>query len=243
MPRPIPVVNTTNNTIFVGTGVGFKTGDQITYKAGTGGAIGGLQDGSNYYVHVLEGGQVQLYDTAADAMNGTSTGLMHLTSTGGSTSAKLTRAQIAGIPSFLLGSDITFDPSTSVQVFALGQAAALHDGDAVVYSAGGGTPMGGLTDGQTYFVIEVGNGNYQLAATRADALAGNAIALSGNGNTNQRLLATGDSFRAAATSGPGVARSASPGRSRSTSSTPTPTRRSATLVPPRSPSPAAATPR
>jgi hypothetical protein len=42
-------------------------------------------------------------------------------------------------------------------------------GDAVVYSAGGGTPVGGLVDGGTYYVVMTGPHSFRLAATKCQA--------------------------------------------------------------------------
>ena len=45
-------------------------------------------------------------------------------------------------------------------------------GDRVVYSNGGGTSIGGLTNGATYFVIRINNNRFRLATTKANAIAG-----------------------------------------------------------------------
>ena len=50
-------------------------------------------------------------------------------------------------------------------------------GQAVVYSNGGGTSIGGLTNGGTYFVIVVDANTVKLATTKALAVAGTAINL------------------------------------------------------------------
>jgi hypothetical protein len=79
------------------------------------------------------------------------------------------------------------DPATAVDPAAhtvnFGQADNLNTGDAVTYSAGGGTAIGGLTDGQTYYVIAVDADHIELAASHADALAGSAIAITNAGAT------------------------------------------------------------
>ena len=59
---------------------------------------------------------------------------------------------------------------------------AIATGDAVIYSSGGSTPIGGLTDGQTYYAIVVGTGTFgaqqiRLATTRDRAVSGLAITL------------------------------------------------------------------
>lgn len=45
-------------------------------------------------------------------------------------------------------------------------------GDRVVYSNGGGTSIGGLTNGDTYFVIRINNNRFRLTTTKANAIAG-----------------------------------------------------------------------
>ena len=53
----------------------------------------------------------------------------------------------------------------------------LTTGDAVLYSDGGGTTLGGLTDNTTYYVIRIDDTSFKLAANLSDANAGTAIAL------------------------------------------------------------------
>ena len=48
-------------------------------------------------------------------------------------------------------------------------------GDRVVYNNGGGTSIGGLTSGTTYFVSRVNNNRFRLATTRANAIAGTGV--------------------------------------------------------------------
>src|SRR5690606_21825817 len=50
-------------------GHGLKTGDAITYEAGSG-AMGGLQDGKTYYVILLDNNTAELAASAADALAG-----------------------------------------------------------------------------------------------------------------------------------------------------------------------------
>ena len=42
-------------------------------------------------------------------------------------------------------------------------------GDQLVYGAGGGTPIGGLADGATYYAIAMGGNSYELADTKCHA--------------------------------------------------------------------------
>lgn len=48
-------------------------------------------------------------------------------------------------------------------------------GDQVVYNNGGGTSIGGLTSGNTYYVSRVNNNRFRLATTRAAAIAGTGV--------------------------------------------------------------------
>ena len=78
-------VNTSQNTINLGSTSPFNTGDAVTYETLSGGAaIGGLTSGTTYYVRVASGGSINLYDTAAHANAGGTTGLEKLTSAGSS---------------------------------------------------------------------------------------------------------------------------------------------------------------
>ena len=76
----------------------------------------------------------------------------------------------------------TFDPTTAVanDEIKLGAPLVLPTGTAVMYTSGpGGAPIGGLTDGTTYYVIAdpVNPDGLKLALTADDAMAGNAITL------------------------------------------------------------------
>jgi Ca2+-binding RTX toxin-like protein len=73
-----------NNTINFGA-TNLLTGDVVTYHA-VGAGIGGLVDGSQYYVNVQADGTVRLYDSEAHAVNGTDIGLKLLTAGSGTES-------------------------------------------------------------------------------------------------------------------------------------------------------------
>jgi hypothetical protein len=79
----------------------------------------------------------------------------------------------------------------SAHTIELGTAHGLKTGDAVLYRAGGGTPINGLTDGTTYFAI-VDPGaptKLRLASSHQAATAGQAIAITRTGATgNQHRL-------------------------------------------------------
>src|SRR5262249_39438315 len=72
-------------------------------------------------------------------------------------------------------------------------------GDAVIYDNGGGinTNIGGLTSGTTYYaIVDPANPKkVKLAKTRADALAGHAIPLTGVGKGTTQMLKSAGDFR------------------------------------------------
>ena len=75
-------VNYTNETIDLGTSSGLSTGDQVYYRTNGGTAIGGLTNGSKYYVRDTGSGKFALYDTKAHAQDTLSTtGRVDLTDT------------------------------------------------------------------------------------------------------------------------------------------------------------------
>ena len=62
---------------------GFSTGDAVVYSINGGTAIGGLTDGTTYYVRVVAAGQIELYDTQAHALDtGATTGRANITDVG-----------------------------------------------------------------------------------------------------------------------------------------------------------------
>src|SRR5262249_13301007 len=82
----------------------------------------------------------------------------------------------------LTSSALTFDPSsvtTSIVNNEIGFTfnPGLYTGEAVVYHNNGGTSIGGLTDGTTYYVISVDATHIQLAKTLADASSSTPAAI------------------------------------------------------------------
>jgi hypothetical protein len=162
-------VNGAANTIDLGYAHGFKNGDQVVYSdGGADAAIGGLVDGNVYYVHVINPTTVALVEDPADAASGINRVDLDPTGTVGDT--------------FNLGH--TIDPAAAVIDSAnsinLGYAHSFQLGQAVVYRMGtGGTPIGGLEDGHTYYVVpdEVNPDVFQLATTEENAEAENPIVI------------------------------------------------------------------
>ncbi|HUJ86770.1 MAG TPA: hypothetical protein VLX30_07975 [Burkholderiales bacterium] len=175
-----PIVNSANSTIYLGNTSALHTGDQLTYDDEGGGVIGGLTQGMAYYVQVMDGGLVKLYDSASDAAAGGSTGLVVLTSTGSGDRQRFT----AGAQAFEFnptGTTAHRDPivNTGSSTIVVGFTTGLQTGDQVSYDAEGGAPIGGLTSGANYYVSVVGDGTIQLYDTQAHALAGGSTGLIG----------------------------------------------------------------
>ncbi|MCB1491701.1 MAG: hypothetical protein KDJ77_07865, partial [Rhodobiaceae bacterium] len=93
-------------------------------------------------------------------------------------------------------SPLPFNPATAVdsnaETIDLGEDRGLKTGDTLIYSSGGGTAVGGLTNGQAYYAIVDASDptKVKLAATFEDAQAGTAIDLDGS-------VATGSSHNLA----------------------------------------------
>lgn len=66
----------------------------------------------------------------------------------------------------------------------------LQTGQAIVYNNVGGTVITGLTNATTYFLIRISATTFSLATTRANAVAGTAIALTGDGTGTHNFTAT-----------------------------------------------------
>lgn len=78
----------------------------------------------------------------------------------------------------------TFNPTTTVTIASETITLTGHTystGNSVVYSKGGGTVIGGLVEGTTYYIIKVGANTIKLAANVTDANAGTAINLTSVG--------------------------------------------------------------
>ncbi len=150
-------VNAANNTIDLGYVDGFQNGDQVVYSDGGDDQIDGLIDGSVYYVGVINPTTIVLGRTAAEAL---------------ASADAINGLADPSAPKFgaaaLIGNN----------ELNLGYVDGFQTGDGVVYNDGGGTNLGGLTNGQTYYVIAVNATDIKLAASYEDALSGQAITLS-----------------------------------------------------------------
>ena len=152
LSQTTPVVDYAANTIEL-PGSGLQNGDIIDYDPGDGDPIGGLTAGP-YSVIVVDPDHIQLASTATP-----------------NTPIDLVPLDLdTGLQDFTLGDQIyTFDPLLQPTVNLANNSIWMETngfktGDQVTYLTGGGMPIGGLKDGQTYVVIEGADGNsFQLA--------------------------------------------------------------------------------
>jgi hypothetical protein len=182
-PTTNVTVDTSANEIDLGYNPGFTTGDEVVYDNGGGGTIGGLTSGQVYFVIVdaTNHNKIKLAASKSDALAGTA---ITLTSTGGHFQQSF-RKVVPNTHTFNAANNVL--PGSSANSIKM-DATNLNTGDAVIYHNGGGTSIAGLIDGHTYYVIKKSSSQIQLAATQADASAGNAIALGSTGTSSSQSL-------------------------------------------------------
>lgn len=193
--------NPTKNTIF-SLSHGLSNGSQLLYKADGETEIGGLTDLETYYVidastdrfrlsEVIGGSEVDL--TSA----GTGTQIFSIQTEGAFDGVYAIDSVISNTE-FTLSNTVeipkttrSFDPSTDVSTANSTITIAAHrftTGTPVDYDNGGGGNIGGLTDGETYYVIRITSAIIQLAESYENAVAGTAITLTSQGSGTSHLL-------------------------------------------------------
>ncbi len=133
--------------IFLGYDHGFSDGDTVTYSSGGDNVIGGLLDGDTYVVGKVTDADsdspIRLGRTLADASDDSSTQF----------------------------SATNVNDAQNANTIDLGYTHNFRLGDAVRYDADpGGAAIGGLVDGQTYYVIPTGTNTVALTEQRDLAL-------------------------------------------------------------------------
>ena len=88
---------------------------------------------------------------------------------------------------------LTFDGSSSSIVSSVDNTITYNshrfvNGQRVTYSNGGGSNIGGLNDGNPYYIIKEDNNKIKLAETYSDALAGNARNITGVGGGSSHTI-------------------------------------------------------
>ena len=156
------VVDYSTDTITI-SGHNFDNGDEVEYTVPAHPAypIGGLTSGTTYFVV------------------GRTTNTFQLSATSGGAAISLTAAySVAFDGSDALIVDVANDKIIQANTFA--------NGDQVTYSNGGGTDVGGLTDGSQYYVVGASATEFQLSATSGGA----AIDLTAVGTGTSHSFAT-----------------------------------------------------
>ena len=161
------VVNTALDTLTINNH-GFQVDQPIQYDAGGGTPISPLQDQTTYFVQeVIDANNIRL----KISLNAVS--YINFTAAGTSTTNSFIFVTVN------LLNDELYLPNHG-----------LSTGQAVVYSNGGGTSVGGLTSGTTYFIIKRDNSIVRLASSAANAAAGTAVNLTLVGTGTQTLTVT-----------------------------------------------------
>jgi len=123
--------------------------------------------------------------TATASISGGKVTLINVTSPGSGYTAA---------PAVTIGAPfITFNGATSVDDVAESITYNGHlfeTGDAVIYNNGGGTSIGGLTSGNTYYVIRVDSNTIRLALNAGDATSNTAINLTDGVGASHKLTLT-----------------------------------------------------
>ncbi|MFY9854176.1 MAG: hypothetical protein WAK26_09905, partial [Terracidiphilus sp.] len=184
-------VNLSNSTITVSTDE-YQTGDVVRYDYGTTAtgaptSIGGLNNGELYYVVVTGPNTIQLASTLADALEANPV-IVAFTGLGSSNTQTL-QAVVETLP---------FNAAQAVNTTANTLSIASNgylNGERVVYNDGGGTAIGGLTNGATYYVIVVDANTIELSSTAPTA--GSTLTINGTNNADNILMranTTGSAF-------------------------------------------------
>lgn len=146
-------VNTTENTLYIANH-GLVSGQAVRYESGGGNTpIGGLVDGTTYYVSRVDNSLIRL------SLNPTLTPIVNLTSVGSGTQTIL-------ITSLNFATNIITLPSHG-----------FTQGELVEYDSKGQTEIAGLTTATPYYIIFVDGDNVKLATTPENAADGVAVNL------------------------------------------------------------------
>ncbi|MBD2412394.1 hypothetical protein FACHB389_10860 [Nostoc calcicola FACHB-389] len=180
------------------------TGQRVKYSRGSDGtAIGGLTEGQDYYVIVVDSNNIKLATSQANATNGVA---INLTAVGTGSSHSFTFGKNPHLVSAVIDDAtvtstagdvnvtarssadkaITFNASSADVVDVANNTITIQDhnfttGQKVKY-ANGGSVIGGLTGQQEYYVIVINDNTIKLASTEADAQNSIAIDLTSLGS-------------------------------------------------------------
>jgi hypothetical protein len=201
---------TTNSVDFVADQIsipshGFSQGELVQYDSVGQTAIGGLTSGNPYYIILVDGDNIKLANTLSEANAGTAVnittagvGRHRILSLSKSPDGTYTIDSVPTDYTFTVPANgfvpfivKTFTPRSVVDIQQNNIKILSHGfitGTKVNYDAEGGTAIGGLTDDQDYYVINVSKDYIQLASTAENAASGVPIALTSFGGGTDHTL-------------------------------------------------------
>ena len=160
-----------NNQINLATDHGLTTGEPVIYTT-DGDAIGGLTSNDTYYVVVVNSTTIELAATYAQAVAATPTIItLDPTQASGDQNIGPTGTEFG----------IQTAPTVEKNQINFQAADAFSTGDSVYYTTTG-TPIGGLDNNSTYYVVAVNASTIELATSYANATASSPIIISLDGS-------------------------------------------------------------
>ncbi len=145
--NPFTDVNFATSTLHI-PNHGFSDGEAVVYSSGAGGSIPGLTNGVTYYVNVVDANDIQLQDANGNTI------------------------PFTPYPTLSDGKGGTLQIATTGEATdTFSNNPGWTTGQAVVYNAAAGQLIGGLTNGQTYYVsVDPGDSTtFRLATSAANA--------------------------------------------------------------------------
>ena len=160
-------INTTTNSVGFSTFHKFRNGERIIYNNYNQTVVSGLVTSSNYYVSIIDSKNVKLHPSESDALSGINT--ISLISVGSGIhefKSYNLKNIIAGINVINEGSGYRNQKRNIVGVnTALDEITTSHHGyqsrEKITYYSQG-TPIGGLTNNQTYIIDVIDNDTFKL---------------------------------------------------------------------------------
>ncbi len=182
-------ITSSDDTIHLGYNPNFTTGEAVTYRTNgqpissldsTGTQSNGLTVGGTYYVIVVDSTDIELADSYYDALAGNA---LYLPTSGASGTQTL---GVEGVN--LTVPPLTFSTSNvSSNIINLGVADGLSEGEPVTYVTTG-TPISGLTSGQTYYVHVVSSTSVELSSSSQNLANGDYLTLNTSGASGTQSL-------------------------------------------------------
>jgi hypothetical protein len=196
-------VRVTGNKIFL-PGHGLTDGTEVIYNANGNTPIPGLVDQTTYFVINADTNFFQLSESQGSTVfidiTGTSTGNHILSVAGeGVFDGSYVLKTIVSPTEFVLETDDysvpkvtrSFNPEIAVDTtdnFITLPSHRLLNGTAIIYSNGGGSDIGGLTNNTEYFIIRVSRNRIKLASSEENAINGIVINLTSIGSGVEHQL-------------------------------------------------------